>query len=101
MHLVGDPLGQLGLGADAGRRVTAPCAINGCPLESRDGSVLSLSAGAAHLLLVTTAGVVWACGSNMFKKLGLGDGTPLTVPTLQPLIDALLYGHRALLRQAR
>jgi len=66
--------GQLGDAAAESRR-SAPAQISGL------GSILSLSAGSAHALAVTTDGVVWAWGANGSGQIGDGTLDMRTSPT--------------------
>ena len=88
--------GRLGLGDNTNRNV--PTLIP--PSSFNNATIVTISAGLSHSLFLTTAGAVYATGSNSKGQLGLGDNTNRNVPTLIPpssfnnaTIVAILAGY--------
>ncbi|PRX74084.1 alpha-tubulin suppressor-like RCC1 family protein [Cohnella sp. SGD-V74] len=71
--------GRLGQGDSANR--LAPAAIS----ELSGLNIKAVSAGAEHTLVLTADGDVYSFGNGAFGRLGHGDESDKTVPTLIPL----------------
>ena len=59
--------------------------------ELENKPVLQVAAGGGHTLFVTADGLVFACGSNHFGQLGVGDSEGRLVPTCT-LVTGQLQG---------
>ncbi len=75
--------GQLGLGARDGARAS-PCEVWGLIGHA----CVATAAGAAHSVVLTSEGDVYAMGYNWFGALGVGDERLRTLPAAVPLARA-------------
>ena len=81
--------GQLGMGDREDRLVPTLALLSG---ELDNKSVLQVAAGGAHTMFVTADGLVFACGNNDMRQLGVGDTESRLVATL---VTAQLQGNSA------
>lgn len=89
--------GQLGTGDTGTRKEYVPISFPG------KASVAKISMGRSHTMFLLSSGELWACGSNSFGQLGLGNSkatakdvlTPmkLTIPGDDPVVRDVACGY--------
>lgn len=81
-----NPYGQLSLGDNIRRNIPTLIPAN----YFNNLSIVQLSAGYNHSLMLTENGEVYSCGFGLFSQLGLGDNNNLNISTLIPELNNIV-----------